>query len=155
MSDKKIRIPEEVLSEYKDLFDSYDKNKNGEIERKEMKIILKKLGKEGTEEEIDSIWKSMNKIESDTTINFDDFLTFIKNFNLSKNSMSTDDIINAFEMFDKNHNGTISINEFKHILMDLGQKFSENEVNEIIKEIDLDDNGKINYREFVQFWQEQ
>ena len=120
-----------------------------------MKIILKKLGKEGTEEEIDSIWKSMNKIESDTTINFDDFLTFIKNFNLSKNSMSTDDIINAFEMFDKNHNGTISINEFKHILMDLGQKFSENEVNEIIKEIDLDDNGKINYREFVQFWQEQ
>ena len=155
MSDKKIRIPEEVLSEYKDLFDSYDKNKNGEIERKEMNIILKKLGKEGTEEEIDSIWKSMNKIESDYTISFDDFIEFIKRYNLSKNSMSTDDIINAFEIFDKNHDGTISINEFKHILMDLGQKFSEDEVNEIITEIDLDNNGKINYRDFVEFWQEQ
>ena len=39
--------------------------------------------------------------------------------------------------------------------MDLGQKFSEDEVNEIITEIDLDNNGKINYREFVEFWQEQ
>ena len=154
MSDKK-RIPEEVLSEYQDLFDSYDLNKTGEIERKEMKTILKKLGKESTNEEIEQIWKSMNKIESDYTISFDDFIEFIKRYNLSKNSMSTDDIINAFEIFDKNHDGTLSINEFKHILMDLGQKFSEDEVNEIITEIDLDNNGKINYREFVQFWQEQ
>ena len=97
----------------------------------------------------------MNKIESDYTISFDDFIEFIKRYNLSKNSMSTDDIINAFEIFDKNHDGTISINEFKHILMDLGQKFSEDEVNEIITEIDLDNNGKINYRDFVEFWQEQ
>ena len=154
MADKK-RIPEEVFAEYQDLFDSYDLNKNGKIERKEMKTILKKLGKEGTEEEIEQIWKSMNKIESDSTISFNDFIEFIKRFNLSKNTMSTDDIINAFEIFDKNHDGTISINEFKHILMDLGQKFSEDEVNEIITEIDLDNNGKINYREFVEFWQEQ
>ena len=154
MSDKK-RIPEEVLSEYQDLFDSYDLNKTGEIERKEMKTILKKLGKESTNEEIEQIWKSMNKIESDYTISFDYFVEFIKRYNLSKNSMSTDDIINAFEIFDKNHDGTISINEFKHILMDLGQKFSEDEVNEIITEIDLDNNGKINYIEFVEFWQEQ
>ena len=154
MSDKK-RIPEEVLSEYQDLFDSYDLNKTGEIERKEMKTILKKLGKESTNEEIEQIWKSMNKIESDSTISFNDFIEFIKRFNLSKNTMSTDDIINAFEIFDKNHDGTLSINEFKHILMDLGQKFSEDEVNEIITEIDLDNNGKINYRDFVEFWQEQ
>ena len=154
MADKK-RIPEEVLAEYQDLFDSYDLNKNGKIERKEMKTILKKLGKESTNEEIEQIWKSMNKIESDSTISFNDFIEFIKRFNLSKNTMSTDDIINAFEIFDKNHDGTLSINEFKHILMDLGQKFSEDEVNEIITEIDLDNNGKINYREFVEFWQEQ
>ena len=154
MSDKN-NIPKEVLSEYREIFDSYDINKNGKIERKEMKIILKKLGKNGTQEEIDEIWRAMNKIDSDSTISFDDFIEFINRFNLTKNSMSTDDIINAFQIFDRNHDGTISINEFKHILMDLGQKFSENEVNEIIKEIDLDDNGKINYREFVQFWQEQ
>ena len=154
MADKK-RIPEEVFAEYQDLFDSYDLNKNGKIERKEMKTILKKLGKEGTEEEIEQIWKSMNKIESDSTISFNDFIEFIKRFNLSKNTMSTDDILNAFEIFDKNHDGTLSINEFKHILMDLGQKFSEDEVNEIITEIDLDNNGKINYRDFVEFWQEQ
>ena len=155
MSDKKIRIPEEVLSEYKDLFDSYDKNKTGEIERKEMKIILKKLGKNGTQEEIDEIWRAMNKIESDSTISFDDFKEFINRFNLTKNSMSTDDIINAFEIFDRNHDGTISINEFKHILMDLGQKLSEEEVEEIFQDIDFNEDGKINYREFVEFWQQQ
>ena len=154
MSEKK-NIPKEVLSEYKEIFDSYDINKNGKIERKEMKIILKKLGKNGTQEEIDEIWRAMNKIESDSTISFDDFKEFINRFNLTKNSMSTDDIINAFEIFDRNHDGTISINEFKHILMDLGQKLSEEEVEEIFQDIDFNEDGKINYREFVEFWQQQ
>ena len=154
MSEKK-NIPKEVLSEYKEIFDSYDINKNGKIERKEMKIILKKLGKNGTQEEIDEIWRAMNKIESDSTISFDDFKEFINRFNLTKNSMSTDDIINAFEIFDRNHDGTISINEFKHILMDLGQKLSEDEVEEIFQDIDFNEDGKINYREFVEFWQQQ
>ena len=154
MSEKK-NIPEEVLEEYKDIFDTYDINKNGKIERKEMKIMLKKLGKEGSQEEIDEIWRAMNKIESDSTISFDEFIEFIRRYNLSKNSMTTDDIINAFEIFDRNHNGTLTINEFKHILMDLGEKFSEEEVNEIIEDIDLNKDGKIDYKEFVHFWQEQ
>ena len=154
MSEKK-NIPKEVLSEYKEIFDSYDINKNGKIERKEMKIILKKLGKNGIQEEIDEIWRAMNKIESDSTISFDDFIEFINRFNLTKNSMSTDDIINAFQIFDRNHDGTISINEFKHILMDLGQKLSEEEVEEIFQDIDFNEDGKINYREFVEFWQQQ
>ena len=154
MSEKK-NIPKEVLSEYKEIFDSYDINKNGKIERKEMKIILKKLGKNGIQEEIDEIWRAMNKIESDSTISFDDFKEFINRFNLTKNSMSTDDIINAFQIFDRNHDGTISINEFKHILMDLGQKLSEKEVEEIFQDIDFNEDGKINYREFVEFWQQQ
>ena len=154
MSEKK-NIPKEVLSEYKEIFDSYDINKNGKIERKEMQIILKKLGKNGTQEEIDDIWRAMNKIKSDSTISFDDFIEFINRFNLTKNSMSTDDIINAFEIFDRNHDGTISINEFKHILMDLGQKLSEEEVEEIFQDIDFNEDGKINYREFVEFWQQQ
>ena len=154
MSDKN-NIPKEVLSEYREIFDSYDINKNGKIERKEMKIILKKCGKNGTQEEIDEIWRAMNKIESDSTISFDDFKEFINRFNLTKNSMSTDDIINAFEIFDRNHDGTISINEFKHILMDLGQKLSEKEVEEIIQDIDFNEDGKLNYREFVEFWQQQ
>ena len=154
MSEKK-NIPKELLSEYKEIFDSYDINKNGKIERKEMQIILKKLGKNGTQEEIDEIWRAMNKIESDSTISFDDFIEFINRFNLTKNSMSTDDIINAFEIFDRNHDGTISINEFKHILMDLGQKLSEEEVEEIFQDIDFNEDGKINYREFVEFWQQQ
>ena len=154
MSDKN-NIPKEVLSEYREIFDSYDINKNGKIERKEMKIILKKLGKNGTQEEIDEIWRAMNKIDSDSTISFDDFIEFINRFNLTKNSMSTDDIINAFQIFDRNHDGTISINEFKHILMDLGQKLSEKEVEEIIQDIDFNEDGKLNYREFVEFWQQQ
>ena len=154
MSDKN-NIPKEVLSEYREIFDSYDINKNGKIERKEMKIILKKLGKNGTQEEIDEIWRAMNKIDSDSTISFDDFIEFINRFNLTKNSMSTDDIINAFQIFDRNHDGTISINEFKHILMDLGQKLSEEEVEEIFQDIDFNEDGKINYREFVEFWQQQ
>ena len=32
---------------------------------------------------------------------------------------------------------------------------SEEEVNEIVKESDLDDQSNVNYREFVEYWESQ
>ncbi len=146
-------VPDDLLEEYQEIFDSYDVNGNGVIDKKEMEAVLEKLGQPATSKQIQKVFDELGS--TNQLITFDEFIEFIKKYHLSKNKNSTDEIIGAFQVFDKNHNGVLSISEFKHILMDLGQKFTEEEVNEIFDESDLNKDGNLDYREFVEFWQEQ
>ena len=146
-------VPDDLLEEYQEIFDSYDVNGNGVIDKKEMEAVLERLGQPATSKQIQKVFDELGSTSQQIT--FDEFIEFIKKYHLSKNKNSTDEIIGAFQVFDKNHNGVLSLSEFKHILMDLGQKFTEEEVNEIFNESDLNKNGNLDYKEFVEFWQEQ
>lgn len=51
----------------------------------------------------------------------------------------------AFRVFDKNNDGMISSNELRHVMTNLGEKLSDEEVDDMIKEADLDGDGMVNY----------
>ena len=51
----------------------------------------------------------------------------------------------AFKVFDKDGNGLISAAELRHVLTNLGEKLTDEEVNEMIREADLDGDGCVNY----------
>eukprot|EP00163_Fabomonas_tropica_P029285 TRINITY_DN622_c0_g1_i1.p1 TRINITY_DN622_c0_g1~~TRINITY_DN622_c0_g1_i1.p1 ORF type:complete len:164 (-),score=67.66 TRINITY_DN622_c0_g1_i1:228-719(-) len=55
----------------------------------------------------------------------------------------------AFNLFDKDGDGTISQDELKHVLKTLGQNPSKKEVMAMMKEIDVDRSGSIDFPEFV------
>ena len=67
----------------------------------------------------------------------------------SKETDTEDEVINAFRVFDKDQNGMISSTELRHIMTTLGDKLTEEEVDEMIREADIDGDGYINYEEFV------
>lgn len=46
-------------------------------------------------------------------------------------------------------NGFISASEIKHVMTNLGEKLTEEEVDEMLKEADIDGDGQINFTEFV------
>ena len=55
----------------------------------------------------------------------------------------------AFELFDRDRDGAINNNELGTVMRNLGQNPSEEELREMIKEIDLDGNGVIDFNEFL------
>lgn len=147
-------VPDDVLQEYKESFDMFDVNQNGTLSKNEISNMLKKLGQPGKPNEVNQILSQMGKANANE-ISFDEFVEFMRQFHLSHNKTSTDEVIEAFQVFDRDHNGFLSVQEFKYILMNLGNKFSEEEVKEIFDESDMNSDGKLAYREFVEFWQEQ
>ena len=48
-------------------------------------------------------------------------------------------------MFDKDGNGYISAAELRHVMTNLGEKLTDEEVDEMIREADVDGDGQINY----------
>jgi Ca2+-binding EF-hand superfamily protein len=68
---------------------------------------------------------------------------------INETNDSTDEIVESFSVFDKDGNGFILAVEFKHILVTMGEALSEKEISEVMKEIDMDSKGMINYNEFA------
>ncbi|KAI9471764.1 calmodulin 3 [Coemansia mojavensis] len=55
----------------------------------------------------------------------------------------------AFELFDKNGDGTISATELAEVMKQMNQNPTQQEINDMIGEVDEDGNGTIEFEEFV------
>ena len=59
------------------------------------------------------------------------------------------DFQEAFALFDRDGSGSITSTELGDVMKSLGQKPSEQELNNIVSEIDVDGNGEIDFPEFL------
>ncbi|KAG7254999.1 hypothetical protein CRUP_034735, partial [Coryphaenoides rupestris] len=62
-----------------------------------------------------------------------------------KDTDSEEEIREAFRVFDKDGNGYISAAELRHVMTNLGEKLTDEEVDEMIREADIDGDGQVNY----------
>ena len=56
----------------------------------------------------------------------------------------------AFKMFDEDGSGDIDVVELGKVFTQLGQNISEAELEDLIKEVDDDESGQIDFGEFLQ-----
>ena len=62
-----------------------------------------------------------------------------------KETDSEEEIREAFRVFDRDGNGYISAAELRHVMTNLGEKLTDDEVDEMIREADIDGDGQVNY----------
>lgn len=55
------------------------------------------------------------------------------------------DVRQAFRMFDRDGSGTVNAQELRHVMMNFGEKLPEDEVDDMMREADVDGEGEINY----------
>ena len=77
------------------------------------------------------------------TIDFPEFLTMMAR--KIKVTDSEEELREAFRVFDKDGNGFISAAELRHVMTNLGEKLTDEEVDEMIREADMDGDGQVNY----------
>lgn len=118
----------------------------GSITTKELGTVMRSLGQNPTEAELQEMINDVD-VDGNGTIDFPEFLTLMAR--KVKNNESEDELKEAFRVFDKDQNGFISAEELRHVMTNLGEKLTDADVTEMIREADADGDGQINYDEFV------
>jgi calmodulin len=60
-------------------------------------------------------------------------------------SNPVEDLREAFKMFDRNGDDKICPKELRYVMTNLGEKLTDDEVDEMIQTADKDGDGKVNY----------
>ncbi|XP_069122988.1 calmodulin-like isoform X2 [Argopecten irradians] len=154
------QVAEFSIPEFKEAFTLFDKDGDGTITTSELGTVMRSLGQNPTESELQDM---INEVDADElafygpiqtnccglgngTIDFEEFLHMMAR--KMKETDSEEDLREAFRVFDKDGNGYISAAELRHVMTNLGEKLTDEEVDEMIKEADLDGDGMVNYEEF-------
>ena len=132
--------------EFKNIFDKYDSNKDGNVNSDELANILKAININVSDEEIKEIIEEI-ELEGNNEINFENFVSIVNR--REKDVDTEEEVLNALKFFDKEGNGLININDLKHIMINVSKNLSEAEIDDMLKEADLDMDGFINYEEFI------
>ncbi|CAC5363517.1 calmodulin-beta-like isoform X2 [Mytilus californianus] len=141
------QIQEDKVREYREAFNLYDKDHDGVISTHKLGVILRSLGHNPTELEIQEM---IDEVDHDRTgsVEFEDFLEVVMSKDLDEEDHELA-LKEAFKMFDRDGNGYIDADELRLCMMNLGEKLTLDEVEEMIKEVDVDYDGRMNYEEFV------
>ena len=65
-----------------------------------------------------------------------------------KDTDSEEEIREAFKVFDRDNNGFISAAELRHVMTSIGEKLTDDEVDEMIREADQDGDGRIDCKPY-------
>ncbi|KAJ4870647.1 Calcium-dependent protein kinase 12 [Raphanus sativus] len=138
------RLSEEEIGGLKELFKMIDTDNSGTITFEELKDSVKRVGSELMESEIQELLHAADVDESGT-IDYGEFLAATIHLNKLERE---ENLVAAFSFFDKDSSGYITLDELQQAWKEFGINDSQH-LDEMIKDIDQDDDGQIDYGEFV------
>ena len=148
---RKLDIPEDKIAEYKEAFDMFDKEGKGTISATDITKIMKNFGNPVSKKEVEHMIAEIDT-SGDGELDFEEFVTLMQKQIQYLEESDEDLVLRAFKSFDKDHDGKITNYEFRYILTQLADKFTEEECDLLFKECDLDNDGYLVYQDFINCW---
>jgi len=128
----------------KAVFNLIDINGDGSISASEFKHLMKSFGKAVSDDEIDKIMQSFDA-DGNGVVCFEEFLALMGSQDLSEEI----ELKIAFNMIDTDGSGTISCAEVRALLAKTNQMLTEGEMDDLLKDVDLNFDGELSFSEFV------
>jgi calcium-dependent protein kinase len=140
-------LSEEEIAGLKEMFMMIDTDNSGQITFEELKVGLKRYGANLKESEIYDLMHAAD-VDNSGTIDYGEFIAAT----LHVNKVDREDhLFAAFSYFDKDGSGYITQDELQQACEEFGME--DCKLEDMIREVDQDNDGRIDYNEFVAMMQ--
>jgi calmodulin len=141
-------LTEEQVAELREAFSAHDRDGDGRITLQELRQTLEELGDEPADVELKGLLVKADA-DGNETIELAEFLAFMGRRLRGRGAQ--DEIREAFDAFDRNRDGLVSIDELLQVMERLGEKMTRQEAEASLQRADSDGDGQLTYEEFVAF----
>ncbi|KAK4244463.1 hypothetical protein VTI28DRAFT_3531 [Corynascus sepedonium] len=128
---------------YKEAFSLFDTRGVGRVSLEKLGDLLRACGQNPTLSEIHELEKSVGG-----EFDFETFQRILNRPGGFRDPGEPEEYCRGFQVFDKDMTGFIGVGQLKYILTNLGEKMTEEEVDELLKAVDTS-SGQVNYTELV------
>ena len=124
----------------------FDKSQRGQVATSELGNLVRALNINPTETEIQEM---VAKVDPKQSGNFScqDIEKVVSERGKDKETLQ--DLVDALKVFDSDHDGKITVRDFKHAMMTMGERMGEREIEEIVGDSELVNNDSIIIEEFA------
>ncbi|CAB4321434.1 unnamed protein product [Prunus armeniaca] len=136
-------------AEVKRVFQMFDRNGDEKITKKELRDSLENLGIYIPDKDLIQIIEKID-VNGDGFVDIDEFGALYQTIMDERDE--EEDMREAFNVFDQNGDGFITVDELRSVLSSLGLKQGRTleDCKIMIKKVDVDGDGRVNYKEFKQ-----
>ena len=132
--------------EAKELFSLFDRDGNGKIDARELGTLIRSMGENPTETEVQALIKSVDE-NHNGLLEFNEFMKLMENQRFEL--ITKEDLVNIFRAFDKDGSGKLLGEDVKQIVISGGEKLTPQEADEILEDF-MDSEGYIAYEDFAE-----
>ncbi|CAL0299469.1 unnamed protein product [Lupinus luteus] len=141
-------LSEEEIAGLKEMFRMIDTDNSGQITLEELKNGLERVGSVLKDSEINWLMQAAD-VDNSGTIDYGEFIAAMIHLNKVQKE---DHLFAAFSYFDKDGSGYITKDELQQACVQFGLK--DDHLDDIIREVDKDNDGLIDYSEFAAMMQD-
>jgi len=141
-----MALTETMVRELEEAFFLFDYDKDGKITSRELGAAVRSVGLNPTEGELKEMINDVNAIGGTVDV---PTLCQIVTKRVREIKTNPEELKDAFQVFDKQGTGLISVQDLKLSLTSLGERLTDEELDELIREVDQNGEGMVNYEDVV------
>ncbi|XP_017024925.1 uncharacterized protein [Drosophila kikkawai] len=136
------------IEDLEEAFKMHDLDGNGTISPHEMRLVLISVGHENTESELYDLISTVG-LERNANINLPEFMQMMAPRLATVDS--DEKLTKTFQLFDRDGDGYVTNMDVRALMVMMGVVVNDADLRDICSEVDMDHDGRISLRDFLNF----